>query len=203
MALQFINTNNNPCYFEEVYFYSFNNVTNWYTIIITKLNLATMFTFIFSENLIALYRKLRQSIYWAHFGIRNCEPSLWTGKRSDFWRSANARSWTSKEHGAMLRSIENLFYNTIYLDVLEFSFTLTPFILGFYGAAHGWGEGQKGLPSLISVTNILQWWNLAQLNLTSGRSKNYMNHVTYPLNSADISIFSLEIRKFSYIKKYR
>ena len=97
MALQFINTNNNPRSFEEVYFYIFNNVTktNWYTIISTKLNPANMFTFIFSENLIALYRKLRQCIYWAHLGIRNCEPSLWTGKRSDFWRSANARSLTS------------------------------------------------------------------------------------------------------------
>ena len=30
-----------------------------------------------------------------------------------------------------------------------------------------------------------------------------MNHVTYPLSSADISIFSLKIRKFFYIKKYR
>ena len=30
-----------------------------------------------------------------------------------------------------------------------------------------------------------------------------MNHVTYPLSSADISIFSLKIRTFCYIKKYR
>ena len=29
------------------------------------------------------------------------------------------------------------------------------------------------------------------------------NHVTHPLNSADISIFSPEISKFCYIKKYR
>ena len=31
----------------------------------------------------------------------------------------------------------------------------------------------------------------------------YMNHVTQPLSSADISIFSPEISKFCYIKKYR
>ena len=31
----------------------------------------------------------------------------------------------------------------------------------------------------------------------------YMNHVTHPLSSVDISIFSPEIRKFCYIKKYR
>ena len=29
-----------------------------------------------------------------------------------------------------------------------------------------------------------------------------MNHVTQPLSSADISIFSPEINKFCYIKKY-
>ena len=30
-----------------------------------------------------------------------------------------------------------------------------------------------------------------------------MNHVTHPLKSADISIFSLEISKFCSVKKYR
>ena len=30
-----------------------------------------------------------------------------------------------------------------------------------------------------------------------------MNHVTHPVISADISIFSREISKFCYIKKYR
>ena len=31
----------------------------------------------------------------------------------------------------------------------------------------------------------------------------YINHVTHPLSSADISIFSPKISKFCYIKKYR
>ena len=58
--------------------------------------------------------------------------------------------------------------------------------------------------SLIkSVTHILQRWNVAQLYLTQRRSKTYMNHVTQPLSSADISIFSPEISKFRYFKKYR
>ena len=35
------------------------------------------------------------------------------------------------------------------------------------------------------------------------KSKKYMNHVTHPLGSADISIFSPKITKFCYIKKYR
>ena len=65
------------------------------------------------------------------------------------------------------------------------------------------GGGKKAPPSLKSVTHTLQWWNLAQLYLTQRRSKKYMNHVTHPLSSADISIFSPEISKFCYIKKYR
>ena len=58
-------------------------------------------------------------------------------------------------------------------------------------------------PSLKPVTHILQWWNLAQLYLTQRRSKNYMNHVIHLLSSADISVFSPEISKLCYIKKYR
>ena len=58
--------------------------------------------------------------------------------------------------------------------------------------------------SLKSVTHVLQWWNLPQLYLTQRRSKNYMDHMTHPLSSAEISsIFSSEISKFCFIKKYR
>ena len=71
--------------------------------------------------------------------------------------------------------------------------------MDIFGAAHGcWGA--KRPPSSKSVTHILKWWNLAQLYLTYRRSKRYINHVTYPLSSADISIFSLEIRKFKTLK---
>ena len=59
------------------------------------------------------------------------------------------------------------------------------------------------LYSLKSLTHILQWWNLAQLYLTQRRCTKYMNHVTYPLSSTDINIFSPEISKFCYIKKHR
>ena len=38
---------------------------------------------------------------------------------------------------------------------------VNPIQMGFLGAGHGWGE--KGSPSLKSVTHILHWWNLAQL----------------------------------------
>ena len=33
--------------------------------------------------------------------------------------------------------------------------------------------------------------------------KKYMNHVTHTLSSAETSIFSPEISKFCYVKKYR
>ena len=35
------------------------------------------------------------------------------------------------------------------------------------------------------------------------KKKKCINHLTHLLSSADISIFSLEISKFCYIKKYR
>ena len=79
---------------------------------------------------------------------------------------------------------------------------LTLFRMGFFGAAHGWEWGAFWPPSLKSASHILQWWNLAQLYLTLGRSKKCINHVTNPLSSADISIFSAETSKFCYIKKY-
>ena len=90
-------------------------------------------------------------------------------------------------------------YTTGYFSTLHF---LTLFS-SLSRAAHGWGKAKKPPPSLKSATHILQQWNLAQLYLTQRRSKKYMNQVTHPLNSADISIFSLEISKFCHIKKYR
>ena len=82
---------------------------------------------------------------------------------------------------------------------------INPIQDGLFGAAHRWegGAGQKGPSSLKSVTHSLQWWNLAQLYITYGKSKKYINHVTLHLISADISIFSPEISKFFCIKKHR
>ena len=82
-----------------------------------------------------------------------------------------------------------------------FRIHLTLFRMGIFGAAHG--SRGKMAPSLKSVTHMLQWWNLALLYLTKRRSKKYMNHVTHSLSAADITIFSPEIIKFCYIKKYR
>ena len=81
---------------------------------------------------------------------------------------------------------------------------LNPIQDGFFRSCSRMGGvgGAKRPPSLKSVTHIPQWWNLAQLYLTQKRSKKYINYVTHPLISADISNFSPQISKFCYIKKY-
>ena len=86
--------------------------------------------------------------------------------------------------------------------ILVIRLLFNPIQDGLFRGCSRMGGSQKGPTSLKSVTHIPQWWNLAQLYLTQRRSKNYMNHVTHHLSSADISIFSPEISKFCYIKKY-
>ena len=76
------------------------------------------------------------------------------------------------------------------------------FWMAFFGGLLTDGGAQKDLPSLRYVTHILQWLNLASYTLPKEDPKN-MNHLTHPSSSVDISIFSLEINKFCYIKKYR
>ena len=61
--------------------------------------------------------------------------------------------------------------------------------------------GKKVPPPLKSVTRLLQWCNLALFYLTLRRPKKYMNHVTHPLISADISIFSSKISRFLLYQK--
>ena len=74
---------------------------------------------------------------------------------------------------------------------------LALFRMDFFGAAHGWVEGQTPASSLKSVTHIQQRWNLAQFYLDQRRSKQYTNHVTHPLSYADISIFYRKSANFA------
>ena len=67
---------------------------------------------------------------------------------------------------------------------------------------HGW-RMQKVPFSLIFMTHILQWWNLAQLYFTSRRTTKYINHLTHIFRSADINIFCPKICNFCYIRKQR
>ena len=75
---------------------------------------------------------------------------------------------------------------------------LTLFRMSLYEAAYELVV--KKAFSLKFVTQILQWWNLVLLYLTWKVSKKYKNHVSHPLSSTDISIFSLKISIFYYIK---
>ena len=75
--------------------------------------------------------------------------------------------------------------------------------MGLFGPLTERGRGQKGPLSLKSVKHIQKLWNLAQLYLTQRRFKKYMNYLPHSISFADISIFSPEISKFYYIKKYR
>ena len=75
--------------------------------------------------------------------------------------------------------------------------------MGTFGAAHGWGGGKKGhlpkichtYPAMMKLGTVIPYLKKIQ--------KIYESRDTNPVNSADISIFSPEIRKFCYIKKYR
>ena len=94
----------------------------------------------------------------------------------------------------LIRQTDPLLNEVWLLSVIKL---LTLFRMGFSWGSHGWGGGwQKGSSSIKSVTHLLKWWNLAQLHLSQRRSKKYMNHVTHPLSSVDISIFSPGISKF-------
>ena len=62
---------------------------------------------------------------------------------------------------------------------------------------------KRPLPPKFCLTHILQWWNLAQLCFTSRRSKKYIKSRDIRLSSGNIRLFSPEIGKFWYVKKYR
>ena len=68
--------------------------------------------------------------------------------------------------------------------------------MGFFGAAHG-----RGAKNLSHISYNDETWH--SYTLPKESPKKYMNHVAHLLSFADISIFSTEISKFCYIKKYR
>ena len=88
--------------------------------------------------------------------------------------------------------------------VSNFSIVLTLFRMHLFGAAHvcGGGAVKKApfskichtYPAIMKLDTVIPYVKKIQENL---------NHVTYPFSFAGISIFSPEISKFCYIKKYR
>ena len=74
--------------------------------------------------------------------------------------------------------------------------------MDIFGTAHGLGVEQIGpLPKICHTYPTMM--KLGTVIPYLKKKKKYTNHVTHPQTSADISIFSMEISKFYYIKKYR
>ena len=76
--------------------------------------------------------------------------------------------------------------------------------MAIFGAAHGWRGGVVKRPPFPKICHTYPtMMKLGKIIPYLKKIKKYMNHVTHLLTYADISIFSPEINKFSYIKKYR
>ena len=77
--------------------------------------------------------------------------------------------------------------------------------MGLLGAAYGWGGG--GVCKKAPLRKICHTYRpimkFGTVILYLNKSKKHMDHVTHPLSSAHISIFSPKIGKFCYIKKNR
>ena len=69
--------------------------------------------------------------------------------------------------------------------------------MGLFGAAHGSGGGGKkaSLPKICRT--YLAIIKLGTVISYLKKIKKYLNHVTHPLCSAEISVFSPEISKFA------
>ena len=78
---------------------------------------------------------------------------------------------------------------------------LTLFRIGHFGAAHGWGSKKTPFPKICHTYPTMM--KLGTFILYLKKIQKYINHVTHPLSSADISILLPEFGKFCYIKKYR
>ena len=76
--------------------------------------------------------------------------------------------------------------------------------MGFFGAADGWGRGggTKRLPLPKIGHTYPTMKKLGTVVSHPKKIQKYMNHVTDLLSSAEVSIFSPEISKFFFIKKY-
>ena len=78
---------------------------------------------------------------------------------------------------------------------------LTLFRMGFFGAAHRRGGQKDPLPKICHTHSAVMKLGTV-IPYLKKIQKIYESRDT-PLDSADISIFSPEISKFCYIKKYR
>ena len=79
---------------------------------------------------------------------------------------------------------------------------LTLFRMGFFGAPRGWGKG-FWLPFPKIFHTYLTMMKLGTVIPYLRKIQKIYKSRDTPLISADVSIFSPEISKFCYIKKYR
>ena len=81
--------------------------------------------------------------------------------------------------------------------------TLKQFRMDLFWDAYDREDGVGGKKTLHpqNLSHILQWRNLAVVPYLKKIQKN-INHVTHLLSSASITIFSLKISNFHYIRKY-
>ena len=93
--------------------------------------------------------------------------------------------------------------HSLYFNRVRLATLLTLFRMGIFGLlTDGGGRGKKAplskichtYPTMMKLGTVIPYLKKIQ---------KYMNHVTHALSSTDISIFSPEITKFCYIKKYR
>ena len=135
--------------------------------------------------------------------------SLFSNILKDLLQNTRTR-WNECEHLREMskRSESPAFIKAIYNNFLNFqksspkaewSFVtvtiLTLFRMGLFGAAHGYKRSTKkaSLPNFCHTYSTMMKLGtvIHYLNMTP----KYLNHVTFPLSSADIN--------FCYIKKYR
>ena len=71
--------------------------------------------------------------------------------------------------------------------------TLTLFRIGFFGAAHGWGDGGQKRPPLPKIYHTYPTiMKLGTVIPYVKKIQKYKNHVRHPQSSADNSIFYLK-----------
>ena len=84
------------------------------------------------------------------------------------------------------------------------NFHLSSFQNGsFWGCSRIGGRGGAKRPHFLKSVTYATMIKLGTVVHYVKKIQKYINHMTYPITSADISIFSREISNFCYVKNYR
>ena len=77
--------------------------------------------------------------------------------------------------------------------MLLYDHTLTLFRMGFFGAAHGWGQKTLPTQNVLYKFHNYKTWHAYTLTKKCPKNKNCVRH---PLSSADINIFQQKLAIF-------